>query len=360
MPGLTEQPAAESYLGTTQRQVLDDYALDARWSADGTHLAALPSEGRPVVLDATGTLVAELPAHRGGNGSLAWHPSQPVIATVGQDAILRLHSAPFGRHTREIALPSGWCERVAWNPDGRRLAVTCGRQVLVLDAGSGEVQATFDDHRSTVTDIAWNPSRDDQFAAVCDGGAKIWRLGKKAPCGHFDWGGASLLVTWSPDGRWVVTGDQTPSVHLYDTGRKTPLHIQGFESKVKCFAWSDRGERLATGGGSVITLWPCTGPKGPDGATPIQLAGHLGEVLAMDFYPGRPVLASGGADGLVLVWLPLQHSGPALLAKSEAEITAVRWNPHAYVMAYTTSTGEVAIGALRTQETTHQKLKTEN
>ena len=61
-----------------------------------------------------------------------------------------------------------------------------------------------------------------------------------------------------------------------------------------------------------------------------------------------------------LLWLPLQHSGPALLAKSEAKITAVRWNPRAYVMAYTTSTGEVTIGALRTQETTHQKLKTEH
>lgn len=349
MPSLTEKPAAESYLGATKHHVLDDYALDVRWSHGGAYLAALPSAGRPVVFDATGTPVAELPTHRGGNASLAWHPAEPVLATVGQDSVLRLHSAPFGRSTREIALPRGWCERVAWSPDGKRLAVTSGRRVLVLDAGSGEVAATFDDHRSTVTDVAWNPTRDDQFAAVCDGGAKIWRLGKKSPSGHFDWGGASLLVTWSPDGRWVVTGDQTPSVHLYDTTRKTPLHIQGFESKVKCFAWADRGERLATGGGSVITLWPCTGRKGPDGATPIQLAGHLGEVLSMDFFPGRPVLASGGADGLVLVWLPLQHSGPALLAKSEAEITAVRWNPGAFLLAYTTSAGEVAVGTLRTK-----------
>jgi WD40 repeat protein len=348
MPGLTDQPAAASYLGETRSHVLDDYALDARWSPDGTRLAAVPSQGSIVLLDATGAPVGELPAHRGGNTSLAWHPAEPVLATIGQDSVLRLHSAPFGRSTREITLPSGWCERVAWSPDGSRIAVTCGRRVLVLDAGSGEAAATFTDHRSTVTDIAWNPTRGDQFAAVCDGGAKIWRLGKKSPSGHFDWGGASLLVTWSPDGRWVVTGDQTPSVHLYDTTRKTPLHIQGFESKVKCFAWADRGERLATGGGSVITLWPCTGRKGPDGATPIQLAGHLGEVRTMDFFPGRPVLASGGADGLVLVWLPLQHSGPALLAKSESEITAVRWNPQAFVMAYTTSAGEVAIGTLRT------------
>jgi WD40 repeat protein len=240
---------------------------------------------------------------------------------------------------------------VAWSPDGRHLAVACGRHVVIIATDRGETAATFDDHRSTVTDLAWNPTRDDQFTTVCDGGAKIWRLGKKTPCGHFDWGGASLIVTWSPDGRWIVTGDQTPSVHLYDTGKKTPLHIQGFEAKVKCFAWSDRGERLATGGGSVITLWPCTGPKGPDGATPIQMAGHLGEVLAMEFFPGRPVLASGGRDGLVLVWLPLQHPGPALLAKSESEVTAVRWNPHAFVIAYTTADGQVTIGTLRTKET---------
>ena len=352
MPGMTDQLPAESYLGDTQRHVLDDYALDARWSPDGTHLAALPSQGRIVLLAANAEPVAEWSAHRGGNSSLAWHPRDPVLATVGQDAVLRIHSAPFGRNTREIELPAGWCERVAWSPDGRHLAVACGRRVIVIAAESGETLVTFEDHRSTVTDLAWNPTRDDQLTTVCDGGAKIWRLGKKSSCGHFDWGGASLLVTWSPDGRWVVTGDQTPSVHLYDTVRKTPLHIQGFESKVKCFAWFDRGERLATGGGSVITLWPCTGRKGPDGATPIELAGHFGEVLSMEFYPGRPVLASGGADGLVLVWLPLENNGPALLARSEAEITAVRWNPRDLVMAYTTSAGEVCIGALNTHQTT--------
>ncbi len=348
MPELNAPSGSASYLGNTRCHTLDDYALDACWSADGQYLAALPSLGRIVLLTANAEPVAEWASHRYGNSSLAWHPKDSILATVGQDAVLRLHSAPFGDNTREIHLPVGWCERVTWSPDGRHLGVTCGRHIIIIAAESEGIIATFNDHRSTVTDLAWNPIRNDQFATVCDGGAKIWSLGKKSHCGHFDWGGASLLVTWSPDGRWIVTGDQTPSVHLYDTERKTPLHIQGFEAKVKCFAWSAHGEHLATGGGSLITLWPCTGKKGPDDATPIQLIGHHGEVLSMEFYPGRPVLASGGRDGLLLAWLPLQHPGPALLAKSEAEITAVRWNPHSHLMAYTTSDGQVSIGALST------------
>ncbi|MGA7395604.1 MAG: GTP-binding protein [Terrimicrobiaceae bacterium] len=31
------------------------------------------------------------------------------------------------------------------------------------------------------------------------------------PFARFDWDGANLIVTWSPDGRWVATDDLTPS-----------------------------------------------------------------------------------------------------------------------------------------------------
>lgn len=325
---------------------LDDYPLDLRWSADGEWLAALPSHGRILVFDRQGEVKVAIEGHAGGNGALAWHPRRAALVTYGQDATVRVHAVGASTTERmpiEVTLEKGWAERVAWNADGSMIAASTGRTVCVLDASTGIVEYRISDHKSTVCDLAWNPGNQRELATVCDGGAQLWRLGESAPFGHFDWGGASLLVTWSPNGRWVVTGDQTPSVHLYETRRRIPLHIQGYHSKVKALAWEGQGEWLASGGSKSITLWPCTGRRGPEGAEPIQLSGHHQEVIALDFMPGNSVLVSGGRDGQVLSWTPHRSSKPMLIAQRPVAITSVRWCPRGEALGFATADGELTL-----------------
>ena len=171
----------------------------------------------------------------------------------------------------------GWIERVRWSPDGSRLASALGKNLFILKP-DGEIAATFSNHRTSVSDFSWNPNSPLEIASVCGGGARMWRIGETEPFARFDWGGASLLVLWSPDGRWLATGDQTPSVHLYDFTRDYPLHIQGYETKVKAMDFSPDGKRLATGGGTTVTVWNCTGETGPEGTVPDQLKFHKGDV----------------------------------------------------------------------------------
>ena len=322
---------------------LDEHLADLRWSADGNFLAAMPGVGRILVCDADGKIIVTLPGHDGGNGGIAWHPQRAALATYGQDAVIRIYEAPFIHAQLEFQLEKGWAESVAWNPDGSLLAACVGKSLHILDGVTGALRQTFADHKTTICDISWNPKRLREIASVCDGGARMWRISEEKAIGHFDWGGASLLVSWSPNGRWVATGDQTPSVHLYDTSRQHPLHIQGYETKVKALAWQDDGAWLATGGAPSITVWPTTGKKGPERATPIQLGGHIRDVQALDFQPGQPVLVSGGRDGIVLLWLPQSSPDPALIAQRESEITAVRWSPDGLSLAFGTADGEVAL-----------------
>lgn len=328
---------------------LADYALDLRWSPDGKHLAALPSTGMPELLAPEGNKMAQLPAHRGGNGSLAWHPLGSSLATFGHDGILRIHHIPTGVSS-ELQLPRGWAERYAWNADGSLIAAAVGKAVHVIDAATLETTRVIADHRSTVTDLVWHPVLLDQLATASDGGARMWRLGESKPFARIDDGVAAVLTTWSPDGRWVVTSDQTPSVHLYDLKKRDPLFIQGFETRIKAFAWQTGGTKdvpwLALGGGPVITVWPCFGRNGPRGAKPIQLFGHLKEVTALDFPKDGPYLASGARDGFVLLWLPHLSKGPALIARETSEITAVRWSPDGRQLAFGTASGRIAVHTL--------------
>ena len=332
---------------------LPDYALDLRWSHDGKQLAALPSTGEHQLFHLTNNKTTDLPSHRGGNGSIAWHPDGSSIATLGQDHILRIHDLATNI-SREVQLPRGWTERCAWNADGSLIAAAVGKAVHVIDSTTLETKRIIDDHRSTVTDLIWHPVLLDQLATASDGGARMWRLGETKPFARIDDGVAAVLTTWSPDGRWVVTSDQTPSVHLYDLKKRDPLHIQGFETKIKAFAWQNGGTAdlpwLALGGSPVITVWPCFGKNGPRGEKPHQLYGHLKEVTALDFPNDGPYLASGARDGFVLLWLPHHSNGPALIAREESEITCLRWSPDGLHLAYGTASGRIAVHTLNPKD----------
>ena len=359
MPRLTEPEeleqdeveihSAADLLPLTWSADLPDYALDIRWSPDGSLLAALPSTGQPAIYDLAKSEVIELPSHRGGNGSIAWHPHGNTLASFGQDGILRIRDIAASS-SRELQLPRGWAERCAWNADGSLIAAAVGKAVDVIDPVTFETLHLIDDHRSTVTDLVWHPVLLNQIATASDGGARMWRLGESKPHARIDDGVAAVLTTWSPDGRWVVTSDQTPSVHLYDMKKRAPLFIQGFETKIKALSWQTGGTKdlpwLALAGSSSITVWPCFGKNGPRGATPIQLFGHLKEVTALDFPKDGPYLTSGARDGFVLLWLPHHSNGPALIAREENEITALRWSPDGLKLAYGTASGRIAVHTL--------------
>jgi WD40 repeat protein len=222
-------------------------------------------------------------------------------------------------------------ERVKASADGKFLAAAQGKALHIFDAKGNEA-LSLRDLEASVVDFAWNPARSREVATVGAGGATLWRLGQKKPFARFDWGGASLRVGWSADGRWLATGDQTPSVHVYDIPRDHPLHIQGFESKVQALAFSKDSRQLATAGSAVVTVWPMTGKKGPDGATPIQIDGCESPAQALDF-SSTGLLAIGDGAGTLLVITFEKGQFRRKRSKLEGGISALAWHPSLPLLA---------------------------
>jgi WD40 repeat protein len=235
-------------------------------------------------------------------------------------------------------------ERVKDSADGKFLAAAQGKALHIFDA-EGNDALSLRDLEASVVDFAWNPSRTREVATVGAGGATLWRLGQKKPFARFDWGGASLRVGWSADGRWLATGDQTPSVHVYDIPRDHPLHIQGFESKVQALAFSKDSRQLATAGSAVVTVWPMTGKKGPDGATPIQIDGCESPAQALDF-SSTGLLAIGDGAGTLLVINFEKGQFRRKRSKLEIGISALAWHPLLPLLAIGHEDGRVMFLAL--------------
>ena len=143
--------------------------------------------------------------------------------------------------------------------------------------------------------------------------------------------------------RWTLVGhsDQTPSVHLYDFTRDYPLHIQGYETKVKAMDFSPDAKRLATGGGTTVTLWDCTGKTGPEGAIPDQLKFHKGDVVAIAWSPTGEFLATGDVAGRLVF---SDTKGRPVFAFEDAEgISALAWSPDGTYLAAGDAGGRVVL-----------------
>ena len=315
-----------------------DHILALAWCGDA--LVVTPSTGIILLIDEEGKAVAGFAGHGLGNGASA--AGAGVLATCGFDGRVRWYEIRGSRVTSapEIALGKGWIERARWSPDGNRLAVGLGKTLFILSR-NGDITASLPNHKTSVADFAWNPRNSLEIATACGGGAQMWRLGDAEPFARFDWGGASLLVTWSPDGRWVATADQTPSVHLYDFTRDYPLHIQGYETKVRAMDFSPDALRLATGGGTTITLWNCAGTTGPEATVPDELKFHKADVETLAWSPTGEILASGDSAGRLVF---SDAKGRPLSAFEDAKaISALAWSPDGKYLAVGDAGGRVML-----------------
>ena len=312
----------------------EDHILGLAWGGDS--LVATPSTGKILVLDAANRSVSSLDGHELGNGESAWFGGFP--ATCGYDGRICWNG-------RDIHSGRGIIERVKPSADGMRLAAGQGKALLVFDR-TGELAPGLPPLPASIADFAWNPADSSQVTVVGAGGARMWKLGAAEPFARFDWGGASLRVEWSPCGRWLVTADQTASVHIYDFSRDYPLHIQGYETKVRAMAFSSDGKRLATGGGPIITIWPCTGEKGPEGVTPIQLDGHDGDVLAAAFSSATGQLATGDGTGMVLIFTFQGEKALRKRLRLESGISSLAWHPEKPWLAVGREDGSATILSL--------------
>lgn len=306
---------------------LDDYAIDLAWSPDGALLAAASSAG-PVTLHAAADGAARhtLPGHDDGTNVLAWQPGgAATLATGGQDGLVKFWDAAAGQHTASASLGSAWVEHLAWHVHASAplLFASAGRKLAAVRP-DGAIAHTFPEAAKTITALAAVPAG-GCVAAAHFGGVNLWdaddfRLQKNFPYAN----GIHALV-WSPDSKWLVSGNQDPSVHLWIPEQDIELHMSGYEGKVKYLAFDHTSRWLATSGGRDACIWDCAG-AGPEGREPAMLP-HEAPVCSVAFQHTHGLLATASADGVVQLWSPERRQPLRATVKMPAAATKLAWSP---------------------------------
>lgn len=290
---------------------LPDCVSELRFSADGTLLAAAGLAGPVEVLHSgTGAEVRRVEGHAGGTLAMAWSPGGGLLVTGGQDGTVRFQEVGSGRTVARAQFDSGWVTQLAWSPDGTTLAAAAGRAVRFFDR-DGAPRGGFEKHASTVTGIAWVP---DGSAVVssCYGGLSWLEPGLAEPKRRFHWKGSILTLAISADGRYIATGNQDASMHLWVVKTGKEMFMNGYPTKVRSVLFTPDSKHLASASGKVIVLWDMRG-KGPAGTQPRIMEGHLSTVTDLAFIQDGRVLLSSGEDGTVRAWALEGRSKPVAL-----------------------------------------------
>lgn len=230
-----------------------------------------------------------------------------------------------------------WSAVAAW-ADERRVAIGAGRRALVLDHGGEELWRT-EPAASTVTDLAWLRGG-RRLAVAAYGAVRCHERHQAAPVATYPYVGSHLALAVSPGQKWICSGNQDASIHIWRVRDGNELTMSGYRQKVSRLAFDDTGRWLAADGAPDVTVWDFGG-NGPAGTAPRSLRAHR-HVTALAWRPGDAgQLASGGGDGTVALWHATSGTaraqlGPAatLEATGSAVAALAWWGRDMLVAAY--------------------------
>jgi WD40 repeat protein len=221
--------------------------------------------------------------HPGGVNCLAFSPDGKILATGGNDRLIRLWDAGTGKELRRLTGHQAPVTRVAFSPDGKTLASgSYDKTVRFWDVLTGRQSSKLTTPAGIVTALAFSP----------DGKALAT--------------GSDKSSSFGVDGKPVSgSDDECRSIYLWETVTGKELrHWAAHRGGTFSLAFSSDGKALASGGSSGradrkdvptddygIAIWdPATGKK------LTQCAGHADVARTVIFSPDGKSLASAGLD----------------------------------------------------------------
>lgn len=284
--------------------------------------------------------------HEGGLLCACLSQAGTEIVSGGEDG--RVVSTDALGTVRELATqPGKWIDIIAVGPRGA-FAIASGRNVHVV-LGDGSTRE-FSYERS-IEALAFAPKGMRLAAAHYNGVSLDW-ITTTGTRMFLEWAGAHIGVSFSPDGRFIVTAMQENALHgwkLDDRKSNDDRHMRmtGYPAKVKSLSWSAKGKWLASSGAQAAIVWPFSGKDGPMGKAPKEL-GTRGDSLVTQVacHPQAPMVAVGYADGMILA-IRIEDGNEAVLRKSgNSAISTMNWDKKGKRLAFGSEAGEAGIVSL--------------
>lgn len=248
-------------------------------------------------------LVHTLNKHQGAVDSVLFTPDSSLLISGGgtNDSQMRIWSLETGESLTELRAQSSGILAMTIDPYGKHL-ITGGEDsgINVWDWQSGEYQSAILEHDNRITDLKISPDGRTLVSAGLDG-MKVWDISTLPQSPHYtltNVGDPINAIAINSNGYLVASGDNNGIVKFWNlrTGTYTS-EFKPHDKLITGLIFTPDGKQLITASHDrTIKIWDLA-----SGQLISTFSGHLGEVRAIALHPSRPVLASGGNDG-IFIW----------------------------------------------------------
>lgn len=261
-----------------------------------------------------------------------------ALVTGGEDgAVRRLKADGSAECLREAN--GKWVDRIACGPSGA-VAAASGKSVTVFASDGKQRLITCE---RTVEGLAFSPKGLRLALARYNGVDLVWVNTQAAPQ-VLEWKGAHTGVTFSPDGRYVVTTMQENALHGWRLADNRHMRMTGYPAKIHSLSWSARGNWLASSGAPAAIVWPFSGKDGPMGKAPMEL-GSAGQIMVtrVACHPGEDVVAIGYENGMIAAVRIADGKEAVLRRGGTGAISTLSWDRAGRRIAFGSEEGEAGI-----------------
>ena len=197
---------------------------------------------------------------------------------------------------------------LAFLPDGRLLSAGLDNEIAAWDISNGSKQV-FADHDVPVQVLA--ASEDGKWLA---GGTKdmgeiiLWNVDdpSQKEIIYSEINNHIWSLDFSPDGKWLVTGDKMGNVKVWNRETKTMTqNLRGHRARINNILFSPDGQFLATASNDgSVRLWETADLN----TQPVVLSGNEGFVFSLAFSPDGNYLLTGSQEENRLLSSPTKAS----------------------------------------------------
>jgi WD40 repeat protein len=231
-----------------------------------------------------------------------------------------------------------WIDNVAVHHDGA-LAWSAGKTAF-LRGLKGEEKSI--EAPSSVGGLAFAP-KGLRLALAHYNGVSLWFPNMTAAPERLEWAGSHLGVTFSPDGRFVITTMHEPALHGWRLADAQHMQMTGYPSRVKSMSWAMAGKFLATSGADRVVVWPFASKDGPMDKEPVMLAPLEARVTAVACHPTQDFLAAGYENGIILMVRLTNGAKVVVRHDGGGPVAALAWNAKGSMLAFALQNGDAGL-----------------
>jgi serine/threonine-protein kinase len=236
------------------------------YTPDGKFLISGSNDGRLGVWEAdSGKQIASSNPHERGITRLKFMPESKQVVTASNDNTVAISTLDGLKLDKSIGAASLPARTMALSPDGRQVAYTQNRKIVLFDLAKGTIRYQLEGHKNTPYNLAFSLDG-KRLVSTSYNELMLWdtESGKQTEIEQFD--NAIGGIAFSPDGKKLAVGSYK-QVYLYDTSnyriaKELKPNTQE-EISATSLAFADNQTLALVWGNKNTYLWNINGNEQP-------------------------------------------------------------------------------------------------